>query len=399
MDKIFHIRAYRSLKGTSLEAELDLPATDYELLDLMERLQAKDADQIELEIHTAEEYDYLNERIQEPSLFLLNALARRLEKLDSRGMAVFEGLVCMDLQKGEEKIPLFSLIDYAYNGLCCHVVEDITTDGELGRFLAEGGFIPDVAELPDAAFELLDFQRIGKEHREAEGSVFTGWGYVERHSKLHPVSGSLGNSPRKPPYTVLMNIALFPNTGAHIAQPEPVPVRLPSTPEALHSALAQLGKTDWSGVMAAILDCPVPSMNKRVFLEEDISQVIEWAEAVRKLDEAGSLPKYKALLMAADCEDLTDAARLAGELDEYEFAPALHTEGEAAEAFLTENVSEDLLKRIRPHLSQWTLSKLGEGLLEAFNETLTPYGAVRRADGQPIQNMKSQPGQGGMEMH
>ena len=54
MDKIFHIRAYRSLNGASLEAELDLPATDDELLDLMERLQAKDADQIDLEIHTAE---------------------------------------------------------------------------------------------------------------------------------------------------------------------------------------------------------------------------------------------------------------------------------------------------------------------------------------------------------
>ena len=54
MDKIFRIRAYRSLNGASLEAELDLPATDYELLDLMERLQAKDADQIDLEIHTAE---------------------------------------------------------------------------------------------------------------------------------------------------------------------------------------------------------------------------------------------------------------------------------------------------------------------------------------------------------
>ena len=54
MDKVFHIRAYSSLNGTCLDAELDLPATDYELLDLMERLQAKDADQIDLEIHTAE---------------------------------------------------------------------------------------------------------------------------------------------------------------------------------------------------------------------------------------------------------------------------------------------------------------------------------------------------------
>lgn len=59
------------------------------------------------------------------------------------------------------------------------------TDGELGRFLAEVGFVPDVAALLGAAFELLDFQRIGKDHREAKGGVFTGWGYVERNSELY----------------------------------------------------------------------------------------------------------------------------------------------------------------------------------------------------------------------
>ncbi len=91
----------------------------------------------------------------------------------------------IDLQKGENAIPLSRLIDYAHNDLCCHVVEDVMTDGELGKFLAEVGFVPDVAALSDAAFELLDFQRIGKEHRETKGGVFTGWGYVERNSELY----------------------------------------------------------------------------------------------------------------------------------------------------------------------------------------------------------------------
>lgn len=395
MDKIFHIRAYRSLKGTSLEAELDLPATDYELLDLMDRLQAKDADQIELEIHTAEEYDYLNERIQEPSLFLLNALARRLEKLDNRGMAAFEGLVGMDLQKGEKEIPLSSLIDYAHNDLCCHVVEDVTTDGELGRFLAEGGFIPDVAELPDAAFELLDFQRIGKEHREAEGSVFTGWGYVERHSELHHVSGSLGNSPRKPPYTVLMNIAPFPNIGSAGASSEPVPVRLPSTPERLRGALAQLGKTDWSGVMAAILDCPVPSMNKRLFLEEDISKVIKWAETLRTLDEAGSLPKYKALLNAAGCEDLVAANSLAGELDQYTLCPEYGSPSEVAKGQLHLILGEREAEMILPHLD---LDGYGADLIQYLGGAVTPYGFLEKRENAPMISEENQPQRGGMEM-
>lgn len=61
--------------------------------------------------------------------------------------------------------------------------------------------------------------------------------------------------------------------------PEPVPIRLPASGEELRGTLSKLGKPDWKGVMAAILDCPIPAMNKRLFLEEDIPQVIEWAEA------------------------------------------------------------------------------------------------------------------------
>ena len=304
MDKIFHIYAYSSLNGTCLDAELDLPATDYELLDLMERLQTKDTGQIDLDIYTTKEYDYLDNKIRKPGLLQLNALAKRLAELDIQGMAAFEGLVCMDLQKGEKTIPVPLLIDYAYSGDCCHVVEDAVADHELGRFLAENDFIPEVDSLSDAAFELLDFQRIGKSHREAEGGAFTGFGYVERHSELYHVSKTMDFQPRKPSYTVLLNIARFPNIGGSETSPEPVPIRLPASAEELQGALAKLGKTDWKGVMAAILDCPVPSMNKDIFLEENIPQVIEWAEALRTLDKAGCLPKYKALLNAEDCAEV-----------------------------------------------------------------------------------------------
>ena len=142
MDNIFHIRALNSPYGGFREVELDLPAADYELLDATEQLRLEEGKRPYLEFHAAEEYDYLNKRIPETDLFRLNALAKRLAELDTRGMAVFEGLVCMDIQKGGETIPIGSLIDYAYSGECCHVVEDIVTDEDLGRFLVENGFIP-----------------------------------------------------------------------------------------------------------------------------------------------------------------------------------------------------------------------------------------------------------------
>lgn len=395
MDKIFRVRAFNSTDGDCREADLALPATDYELLDLMDRLQSKDASQICLEIHAAEEYEYLDNKIQEPGLLQLNALAKRLAELDTHGMAAFEGLAAMDLQKGVKTIPASLLINYACSGDSCHVVEDAVTDAELGRFLAENDFLPEAEALSDAAFELLDFQRIGKRHREAEGGVFTGFGYVERYSELRHVSEAMDFQPRKPPYSVLLNIAPFPNIGKPGTGPEPVPIQLPAGSEELRGALAQLGKTDWTGVMAAILDCPVPSMNKRFFLEEDILPVIEWAETLRTLDAADSLPKYKALLRAADCTELPKALRLAGALGECEFAPTIHTEDDMAEAFLVKNLSGDLLQKIHSHVF---LAMFGRDLLKESNGMLTPYGAISRKDGQPIQTMNDRPEQGEMEM-
>ena len=78
MDKVFHIRTFSSPNGACQEVELDLPATDYELLDAMEQLRLEDGKHPYLEFHAVEEYDYLNERIQETDIFPLNALAKRL---------------------------------------------------------------------------------------------------------------------------------------------------------------------------------------------------------------------------------------------------------------------------------------------------------------------------------
>lgn len=395
MAEIFHICAHTSLDGDYREVQLDLPATDYELLDAMEQLHLKDGEHSSVEFRTVEEYDYLDKRIQEPSLFQLNALAKRLAKLDSHDMAAFEGLVCMELQKGAEIIPVPLLVDFAHNGLNCHVAEEVTTDCKLGRFLAENGFIPEAEALSDAAFELLDFERIGKEHREAEGSAFTGWGYVERHSKLHHVSKTMDFQPRKPPYTVLLNIALFPNVGAPESSPEPVPIQLPASGEELRGALARLGKPDWKGVMAAILDCPVPSMNKDIFLEENIPQVIEWAEALRTLDKAGCLPKYKALLNVENCEDLSKAVSLIDELDQYTFCPEYDSPAEVAEGQLHLILGGREAEMLLPHLD---LNRYGADLIQYLGGAVTPYGFLEKRENVPTISKENQPQRGGMEM-
>ena len=395
MDKVFHIRAFCSPNGTFREVELDLPATDYELLDAMEQLQPEDGKRPYLEFRAVEEYNYLDKRIQETDLFRLNALAKRLAELDNRGMAAFEGLVCMDLQKGEKAIPISSLIDYAHSGDCCHVVEDVVTDEELGRFLVENGFIPEAEDLSDEALKLLDYTRIGKEHREAEGSAFTGFGYVERHSELPRVYETMDFRSCKPPYTVLLNIGPFPNVTTPGSRPKPIPVQLPTSDEELQDILARLGKPDWNGVMSAILDCSVPSMNKRLFLEDDIPQVIEWAKALQTLDKEGSLPKYKALLNAENCEDLSKAVSLIDELDQYTFCPEYGSVSEVAKGQLHLILGEREAKMLLPHLD---LNGYGKDLIQYLGGAVTPYGFLEKRESAPMISEENQPQRGGMEM-
>lgn len=387
MRRIFHVYASQ---GENDYMEMDLPATDYEMLDMMERLRLEDGQLPYLEILEFHDFDYLAEQIAElPDVYQLNALARRLSELDSQGSAAFEGFVGLEIQKEETPIPLNRLIDFAHSGECCHVVAEASTDYELGRFLAEGGFVPEAEDLPDAAYELLDFARIGKAHREANNGVFTGWGYMEPNADPKRVSQDMDFRPHKPAYTVLLNMACFPASTKEMLQ-----VRLPTPANQLREVQAKLGVESWKGVMCAILDSPIPEINRRVYLEEDIPLIVQWAEQLQALDARGELPKYKALLSASERMGIRDMMSLAETIGEYSFDPAL----QSPMGIAADTLKEALGEKVGDLLPYVNLHNYGCFLMEQRHSVLTAYGMIERKDGQPIQAMKEQPQQGGLEM-
>lgn len=79
-------------------------------------------------------------------------------------MTAFDGLAATGQEKGVRDIPLPWPINFAYSTDCCHVVMGARTDAEIGRFYAEGGFVPEADSLPDKVFELLDFACIGRDN-------------------------------------------------------------------------------------------------------------------------------------------------------------------------------------------------------------------------------------------
>ena len=375
--------------------ELDLPATDYEMLDMMERLRLEDGRLPYLEVlKFCEEYDYLERCVHEqPDIYQLNALAKKLSEFTSvQDMAAFEGLVGKEIGKCAATIELPRLIDFAYSTDCCHVAEDAMTDFQLGKFLVENDFIEAVNNLPDSALALLDYGKIGREHREQEGGVYTGFGYVEQHTDVRHISENMDYQPRKPAYTILLNVLPMPLDLDQ--RQDPIPIELPASSEQLQETLEKAGCASWSNVMAGILDCPIPAWNHRIFMDDEVPQVIQLAEKLRQLDTEGKLTKYKAILAATDCQEVADAVALAETVDEYTLLPDIRTLEEAAADDLRISIDSTTMERLQPYID---LRGYGVAMLEFHNAKLTSYGRLDRA-GEPIQLVRDEPQQGGMEM-
>ena len=392
MSEIFHIYASQ---GRNNYAELGLPASDYEMLDLMERLRLEPGQPPYLEIlRYDEKYDYLEKCIQDlPDIYQLNALARKLaEFTSSQDMASFEGLVGKEMENGDESIELSRLIDFAHSTDCCYVAEGAETDFQLGKFLVENDFIEEANGLSESMLALLDFGKIGREHREQEDGVYTSFGYVEQHSEIHHVSETMDFQPRKPDYTILLNMAARPLNG-RIQDIDILRVRLPAPAEQMQEVMGTLGTNDWNDVVVSILDCAVPERKHEMYLDGELPQLMELAQCLSELEGQGKIPKYKALLAAKECNDLTQMVDLAATVDEYILEPKISAPEDVARGELNVILCDQDAATLLPHID---LIGYGRALLERDQAMITVYGLLERNKSQMVQDMGQKNDPGGM---
>ncbi len=361
MDKVFLITVQRE---DDLDRErcvsLMLPAFPYELLDALDRLRADRGTPLCARVEDYFRFPFLSRILPDrQELYGLNSLARQLVGLTPGEAAAFHGLVKME----DKPISLERLMGLAHNTGCCHVVDEARNDKELGRFYAENGFIPGAAELPDELFDLLDFERIGREQRQAEGGVFAEGCYVVRHSQL--MEASLAPEPLiTPDYTILLEA--FDDSG------ESIQLKLPAEAERLE------GLTRW-----VCLDCAAPMLREAVSAETDIHAVRRIAECLGNMTRE-ELLKYKALLEFADCPDLRSAERLSQSMDAYLLTTGYATPSEVAWGELVCILEEADREEMLPYLD---LYSYGLALLDRRGGMLSGYGLVERSDGEPILTM------------
>lgn len=392
MDKVFRVELSG---GNRRYCELDLPATTYELLDALERLQLKPGDKPGWEFIEHSDFQFLHVHLTgECDLYQLNALATRLGQMNDRDKIAFEGLFNMELAKKYGPITIATMVDLAYSTDCCHVVEGVVTDAQLGEFYVENGFMPELDALPDSVFQLLDFEKLGEKMRFEDGGILVNRGYVSQHADLKQVYDTLTLIPQKPDYAFRLLIGRFPFETND--QPEKlVPLEFPATQDELADTLNACGTASWEEVVFRTEDSAIPHILEELDCD-GIEEINELAQAIQYRANRSELTKLKAVLHAADCRNIHTATYIAENLDDYLYEPDQRSAEEVAMEELRFIVDERSLATLKKHVN---LFNYGRDVIDEYHAAMTPYGLVQRRDGEMLQSLDESPShEGGMQM-
>lgn len=390
MNKIFSVELSG---GSGRYCELDLPATDYELLDALDKLRLVNGEPMRLEVCNYYDFAYLAPFLSDGfNLYELNALSRKLAALNPIQQTAFAGLLKMEIENRDGDILIPKLIDLAYSADCCHVVAEALNDSQLGRFYADNGFIPITESVPDSVYELLDFEALGRKARKEEGGVFVDRdtygcsGYVVRHADLAEAYKDMDLTPKKPPYTVLLELTKGWFHDPAYDSEKAVQLWFPSSPAAMDHALNELGAATWSGVSFQCVDCRVPALMDAVSSANNVAEVDRFSQWLGNIPQE-KLAGYKALLAATQCRDLQNAMMLMDALDGYIFTPSFSSPVDVARGELKVTMAESDAEILLPHVNLYTY---GEALLQSQHAILTEYGVIERQDGQPMLTRQTQ---------
>lgn len=387
MDKAFTVSLCNPDKDTYVT--LELPADPYAVLDAWERLRLAPDTRVEWEMEDYGEFPVLFPGLQSGEGFpALNALAERLVSLSEQQRTAFEGLVRLESRRSGV-IPLHMFAALAEQAEHCQVVPEATDDASLGRIYAANGSIPEVKDVPDRVFELLDFQLLGRRVRQSEGGIFTRQGYVVPDGNWKPAEGQ---EPRSAPEAPTSFFRLELQLGEERAE-----LTLPAEQE-LVEVRDQMDAVGISNCTVTAFHSRVPQLPAAWATPEQLDTLNCLAIRLTVLEDREPLKliKYKAVLEASPPTSLEDAMALTERLDAYNLNWAAASPEDVARGELRRSMGEENADLLCRYLN---LYGYGEALIQRYGGELTDYGLLTRVDGQPVQNpLPPQPKLGGMEM-
>ena len=372
MRKVCEIYLVSSASSDERGVELTFPVSQYEMMDAFEQIHTKSPGDVYWQVDEFYCFDYLAPHLDENmSIFEFNSLTAQLSKLDERQETALEGLLQMQADKHMQENSGIMML--ASNVDRCHVLADVHSDEALGKFYVENGFREDLDALPDSAYALLDYAKIGKQMREDEGGVFTPHGYVVRTEELQPL----------PDYEPQRNINYMIRLTLmnHENEQRTAILDLPATEQRLLEVQEELDAPEWFDAQFTGCDAIVPQLNAMLTDVEDLPRINELAQSLQELKASGQLTKFKAVVGATQCETLDDVFDRIEKLPQYCFETKIRDKDALVRDeldFVLGGKDADLIYK---HLNR---EAYAEDVLKQYGAELTPYGMVNREDFGPL---------------
>ena len=378
MRKVCEVYLVSSSATDERGVELTFPVSQYEMMDAFEQIHTKSPGDVYWQVDEFYCFDYLAPHLDESmSIFEFNSLTEQLSKLDERQETALEGLLQMQADKHMQEnsgiITVPELMMLAANVNRCHVLADIHTDEDLGKFYVENGFREDLDALPDSVYALLDYAKIGKQMREDEAGVFTPHGYVVRTEELEPLPE---HEPQRE-ISYMIRVALM----NHENEQKTAVLDLPATEERLLEVQKELDAPEWFDAQFTACDAIVPRLNTMLTDVEDLPRINELARSLQELKANGQLTKFKAVVSATQCETLDDVVDRLEKLPQYCFEAKIWDTDKLVRdelEFVLGGKDADLIYK---HLNR---EAYAEDVLKQYGAEITPYGMVNREDFGPL---------------
>ena len=378
MRKVCEVYLVSSSVTDERGVELTFPVSQYEMMDAFEQIHTKSPGDVYWQVDEFYCFDYLAPHLDESmSIFEFNSLTEQLSKLDERQETALEGLLQMQvknhMQENSGPITVQELMMLAHNVDHCHVLADVHTDTELGKFCADNDFLPELTALPDSVYALLDYAKIGKQMREDESGVFTPHGYVVRTEELQPLPDF---EPQREIFYMLRLTLMN-----HENEQKTAVLDLPATEQRMQEVQKELDAPEWFDAQFTGCDAIVPQLNSMLTDVEDLPRINELARSLQELKASGLLTKFKAVVGATQCESLDDVFDRLEKLPQYCFETKIRDKDAMVRdelEFVLGGKDADLIYK---HLNR---EAYAEDVLKQYGAELTPYGMVNREDFGPL---------------
>ena len=372
MRKVCEVYLVSSSASDERGVELTFPVSQYEMMDAFEQIHTKSPGDVYWQVDEFYCFDYLAPHLDESmSIFEFNSLTAQLSKLDERQETALEGLLQMQENSGIITVP--ELMMLASNVDRCQVLADVNTDEALGKFYADNDFLPELNDLPDSVYDLLDYAKIGKQMRESEVGTFTPHGYIVRTEELQPLPDY--EPQRDINYMIRLTLMNHEN------EQKTSVLDLPATEQRLLEVQKELDAPEWFDAQFTGCDAIVPQLNTLLTDVEDLPRINELAQSLQELKASGQLTKFKAVVGATQCETLDDVFDRLENLPQYCFEAKIRDKDALVRdelEFVLGGKDADLIYK---HLN---CEAYAEDVLKQYGAEITPYGMVNRADFGPL---------------